>query len=470
MKDLLSKYTKEQFYRAHLTRDYRFDGRFFVAVHTTKIYCRPVCPARKAKLENLTFYLHAILAENDGFRPCMRCRPESAPGSSAWIGTSAVVRRAIRLMESNTFNIQQLVEQLGLGERWFRDLFTKEIGMNPQAYLLNQKLALARQLIDSTNPSMTEIAFQSGFQSIRRFNDAFKKKFKASPSAFKAKSTACHAEQFFYIRYRPPYDWQKLVDFFAFRAISGTENVTADLAYERLVIFNGVQGWIHISLAEKYQIKIQYRFEKPIPMFGFVARVKILLDSDADPMLIEKDLKQDKKLAKLLKKSEGLRIPGAINCFEIAVRAIIGQKISVKAARTILTRLTNLCGQRQRFDTNISLTTYFPTADDILKHDLSGLGLTKSKIESLTALAKAIVKKEICLDGTADFDGTCQKLQSIKGIGPWTVEYIAMRGLRNPNAFPATDLELKKKIKKYQLNPDLWCPWRSYAAIFLFSL
>ena len=152
-------------------------------------------------------------------------------------------------------------------------------------------------------------------------------------------------------------------------------------------------------------------------------------------MLIERDLKQDKKLEKLLKQSGGLRIPGAINCFEIAVRAIIGQKISVKAARTILTRLTELCGQIQKFDVNITLTKCFPTAEDILKHDLSNIGLPKSKIASLIAFAKAIVKKEICLDGTGDFDETCQKLQSIKGIGPWTVEYIAMRGLRNPDAF-----------------------------------
>ena len=471
MNTLNTKYSDEEFYRAHLTRDYRFDGKFFVAVKTTKIYCRPVCPARKAKLENLEFFMHATQAEDAGYRPCLRCRPETAPDSPAWVGTSATVRRAVRIMETTEIeclSVTKIAEKLGIGERWFRALFQQELGTSPQAFLLDRKLSLARNLLDNTSLSITDIALNSGFNSIRRFNDAFKKKFRATPGSFKQGLTVSNTQTLF-LRYRPPFDWHKLLHFFGQRAISGMEAVN-DGAYQRLFTYKNTFGWLNASQVDGYKIRIDFKFEKPVPMLDFNARVREMFDLDADPMMIEHDLKQDEKLKLLLEKHSGLRIPGAWSRFELAVRAIIGQKISVKAAKTVLNRLVKLCGEKQVFDTTIALTHVFPTPKNILQADLSSLGLTKAKTSTLKVLAQAVDNGEIVLDGTEDYETTCKKLLSIKGIGPWTVQYIAMRALRNPDAFPETDLELQKQIKSKNLDPSLWCPWRAYAAILLFNL
>ncbi|MEM9103265.1 MAG: AlkA N-terminal domain-containing protein [Pseudomonadota bacterium] len=471
MNILNTKYSNKVLYRAHLTRDFRFDGKFFVAVKTTKIYCRPVCPARKAKLENLEFFVHATQAEEAGYRPCLRCRPETAPGSPAWVGTSATVRRAVRIMETTEIellSVTNIAEQLGIGERWFRSLFQQELGTSPQAFLLDRKLSLARNLLDSSSLSITDIALNAGFKSIRRFNDAFKKKFGATPRSFKQCLKVSNSQTLF-IRYRPPFDWNKLLNFFKQRALFAMEEVNNGV-YQRLFTYKGISGWLKASKVDGYKIRIDFKLEKPAPMLDFNTRVREMFDLDADPMMIEHDLRQDKKLSFLLKEHSGLRIPGSWDRFELAVRAIIGQKISVKATRTVLIRLVELCGEKQTFDSTIALTHFFPTPKNILQADLSRLGLTKAKASTLTALAQAIDDGAIVLDGTEDYDVTCKKLLSIKGIGPWTVQYIAMRALRNPDAFPETDLEIQKQITLRNLDPALWHPWRAYAAILLFNL
>ena len=464
-------YDKQEFYRAHLTRDIRFDGKFFVAVKTTKIYCRPVCPARKAKLENLEFFIHAAQAEEAGYRPCLRCRPETAPGSAAWIGTSATIRRAVRMMESldlDSMSIKIIAEKLGIGERWLRELFQQQIGINPQAFLLNRKLNVARNLLDNSDLSTTEIALSSGFNSIRRFNDAFKTRFQQTPSSFKKKPSTSNLQSL-YLRYRPPFSWKAMMSFFSQRAIPAMESVT-NYTYQRLFTYKGVPGWMKASLVEDYKIKVDFKLNEITTMLDFVTRIKELFDLDADPMLIENDLKRDKKLKPLLKQHAGLRIPGCWDGFELAVRAVIGQKISVKAARTVLIRLVDLYGEKQVFDDSLQLTYLFPSPEKILSADLLKLGLTTAKAQTLKVLAQAVYDKELILDSTADYEETCKKLLSIKGIGPWTVEYIAMRGLKNPDAFPETDLEIKKRIKQFDLDPQKWIPWRAYAAILLFNL
>lgn len=464
-------YNKQEFYRAHLTRDIRFDGKFFVAVKTTKIYCRPVCPAKKAKLENLEFFIHAAQAEEAGYRPCLRCRPETAPGSAAWIGTSATVRRAIKMLDQfglETLSIKTMAEKLGIGERWLRELFQQQVGINPQAFLLNKKLSIARNLLDHSNLSITEIALSSGFNSIRRFNDAFKARFGQTPRSFK-KQPATSNLQVLYLRYRPPFSWEKLMRFFELRAIPAMESVHHNI-YQRLLTYLNVSGWMQASLVEDYKIKIEFKLNKTTAILDFVARVKAMFDLDADPMLIESDLKHDKKLKPLLKQHTGLRIPGCWDGFELAVRAVIGQRISVKAARTALIRLVDLYGEKQTFDDTLSLTHFFPTPESLLNADLSTLGLTTAKMQTLKALAQAVHDKTLILDGTADYDETCKKLLSIKGIGPWTVEYIAMRALKNPDAFPETDLEIQKRIKQFDLDPKKWIPWRAYGAVLLFNL
>lgn len=473
-------YDPEEFYKAHLARDFRFDGKFFVAVKTTQIYCRPVCPARKAKLENLEFFIHKVQAEEAGYRPCLRCRPETAPGSPAWLGTSDLVRRAVRMMDScalEDLNISQIAEKLGIGERWLRELFQEQVGSNPQAILISKKLDLARNLLDNSNLSITDIAFSSGFLSVRRFNDAFKNKFKKTPTECRTRANLSekNSESSFciYLNYRPPYAWSEILNFLKFRLIPGLEWVENN-AYQRLIALGDLRGWFKAShdseSAESHKIKIEFKLNTNANILELVSRVKNIFDVDADPMSIEKGLSEDHQLQPFLQQHQGLRIPGCWDGFELAVRAVLGQKISVKAAHTILGRIVNLCGEPQDLDQHFKLDKYFPSPENILKADLNNLGLPLSKIATLKELAQQFLNQELILDGTADFDQSCKKLLAIKGIGPWTVEYIAMRALRNPNAFPESDLELQKKIKKFNLDPKIWVPWRAYAAVLLWNI
>jgi AraC family transcriptional regulator of adaptative response / DNA-3-methyladenine glycosylase II len=464
-------YDRHEFYRAHLARDPRFDGKFFVAVKTTGIYCRPTCPARKAKLENLEFFIHKAQAEEAGFRPCLRCRPETAPGSAAWIGTSTTVQRAIRIMDRfalEEFSITDLATKLGIGERWLRELFQQQVGANPQSILLSKKLDAARNLLDQSSLSITDIAFSSGFQSIRRFNAAFKTRFQQTPSEMR-KEPLSKGQLKLQLSYRPPYAWKEMMKFFSYRAIPQIELVDEN-SYQRLITYGDIRGWFKIRNTENNKIAVEFKLNKNSNIVEFITRLKNIFDLDADPMAIENSLQEDEQLSPFLQQYPGLRIPGCWDGFELAVRAIVGQKISVKGARTILSRIVEICGEKQTFDESLPLKQFFPTPEHILTADLSNIGLTGARIDTLKSLAREVVNKTLILDGTADFEATCQRLLAIKGIGPWTVEYIAMRALRNPNGFPETDLELQKKISRLQLNPKLWSPWRAYAAILLWNL
>ena len=461
----------QEFYRAHLARDPRFDGKFFVAVKTTKIYCRPICPARKAHLKNLEFFIHKAQAEGAGYRPCLRCRPETAPGSAAWLGTSTTVQRALRIMERDALeelSIAELAIKLGIGERWLRELFQQQVGASPQAILLSKKLDLARHLLDTSSMSMTQVAFSAGFQSVRRFNSAFKARFHKTPSACRQAPLMKNTLRL-QLSYRPPYAWDSLLNFFSHRAIDTVECVDNN-SYQRLIALGNLRGWFKATVTPTNKMDIEFMFDHPANIVEFVARIKNLLDLDADPMKIDQSLQEDKQLRPWLQQYPGLRIAGCWDGFELAVRAIVGQKISVKGARTILGRLVALCGEAQTLDPTLPLTRYFPTPENLLTADLSNIGLTGARIATLKALAQAVLDQDIILDGTADFDDTCQQLLAIKGIGVWTVEYIAMRALRNPNAFPETDLELQKKITALKLQPKKWVPWRAYAAILLWNM
>lgn len=464
-------YDPTEFYRAHLARDPRFDGQFFVAVKTTKIYCRPTCPARKAKLQNLEFFIHAIEAEKAGYRPCLRCHPETAPGSAAWVGSPLVVERALRLMDAQALeelSIGNLADQLGVGERWLRQLFQQELGASPQQIVLSKKLDLARSLLDSSPLSVTEIAFSSGFQSLRRFNEAFKARFRKTPSDFR-KTPHLEAHPRIHLSYRPPYAWPTMLRYFEARALPGMEKVEGD-AYQRLFAHGSTRGWFKARPGPKHTLHIEFKLNQQWNLLEFIARLKNLFDLNADPMRINEALQEDPELRPHLNQHPGLRIPGCWDGFELAVRAIVGQRISVKAAHTLLTRLITLCGEKQSFDRSLALTHFFPSPEAILAADLSQIGLTRSRVETLKALAQAVASQSLILDGTADEAETRKKLLAIKGIGPWTVEYIAMRALRNPDGFPESDLELQKKIKRLQLDPKKWVPWRAYAAVLLFTI
>jgi len=464
-------YDKKEFYRAHLARDFRFDGKFFVAVKTTMIYCRPICPAKKAQLKNLEFFIHAAQAEEAGYRPCLRCRPETAPGSAAWNGTCATVQRAVRMMDSfalEDLSIKDLAAKLGIGSRWLSELFQQQVGASPQSILMSKKLDTARNLLDKSSLSITEIAYSSGFQSLRRFNDAFKIRFQKTPSAFR-KEPVSEGQLRLQLSYRPPYAWNNLISFFSHRAIPGTELVE-DNSYQRLITHGDIRGWFKATHSENNKIDIEFKLSKHANILEFIVRLKNIFDLDCDPMAIENCLQEDKKLKPFLQQHQGLRIPGCWDGFELAVRAVVGQKISVKAARTILGRIVEICGEQQTLDNSLQLERFFPSAENILAADLSNIGLPSARVATIKALANEVANKTLVLDGTADFVDTCKKLLAIKGVGPWTVEYIAMRALRNPNGFPETDLEIQKKIARLHLDPQKWVPWRAYGAILLWSI
>lgn len=461
------------FYRAHLAKDARFDGKFFVAVKTTGIYCRPTCPAKKARLENLEFFLAAELAESAGYRPCLRCRPESAPGSLAWLGKSAMVQAAIKMIEahaSDNLCVQSLADKLGISTRWLSALFSTEVGITPQKLILNKKLNLARGLLEHSSQSITDIAFAAGFNSLRRFNDAFKLRFGKAPSKFRqTPKNKASDSQCLYLRYRPPLCWENLLDFFQKRMLPEIETVTQQY-YLRVFSEGDLKGWFKLSLAKDYQIKVEFSFNQKICIVAFVNKIKAMLDLDACPLQVEYDLGQDLTLKPFLTQFSGIRVPGCFNNFELAVRTIIGQRISVKAAKTILQRLVQLCGKPQSIAEDLSLTHFFPEPEDILQADLSSIGLTKARVNTLKALATLITNETLNLSAAANYDETCKILHTIKGIGPWTVEYIAMRALKNPNAFPETDLEIQKKLKQYHFDPKKWVPWRAYGAILMYQI
>ena len=465
----MNEMSKKNFYEAHLSRDPRFDGKFFVAVKTTKIYCRPICPARKAKLENLNFYHRAEEAEEKGFRPCLRCRPETAPRSAAWQGTSATVQRALRIMDSSAregMSIAQLAENLGIGERWLHELFVKQLGVSPQKVLLTKKLDTARQLLDETSLSITEIALSSGFQSVRRFNDAFKERFGSSPRSLR-KSEGKTGVNRLTLNYRPPYNWNSVLSFLEKRSLKGIEFVEAGV-YHRSVTVSEGKGWLAVRKGQGNCLVVDFGFSGSVNLVEWVSRLRNFFDLDADPERIASTLKKDKFMKPIASQFPGLRVPGCWDGFEIALRAIVGQQISVKGAKTILERLILRCGGKGKFPTR-ELEYYFPTPEQVLKADLKGLGLTQTRLQTLKALAKAVHDGDVNVNGIGDYDETCKRLLAIKGIGPWTVDYIAMRALGNPNAFPESDLELKKQVSRFRLDPSQWEPWRSYGAIALWS-
>ncbi|WP_135080992.1 DNA-3-methyladenine glycosylase 2 family protein [Terasakiella sp. SH-1] len=457
-------------YQALKTRDVRFDGRFFTGVTSTGIFCRPVCPANTPKPENCTFFPSASAALNAGFRPCLRCRPESAPASAAWRGTETTVRRALRLIENGVLDegnkLETLCERLGIGERHLRRLFQQHLGASPKQIAQTRRLMFAKKLLVQTDISITEVALASGFNSQRRFNDAYQKTFGFPPSHERKTLQSrpqTTKETILYFSYRPPYDWQGLLAFFKERAIDGIEQVT-DHAYSRHISIDGHHGDITLTCeADKHRLKASIRHIPVQYLRDLSLKIRRMFDIDADPDAIAHDLSHDEALAPLIAQTPGLRLPGAWDSFEIAVRAIIGQQISVKGARTICSRLVG------RINTGL-----FPTPQDISEANLDGLGLTGRRITTLKTLAQNWQE----LDGAAPLEKTLQDLCSLPGIGPWTAHYIIMRSFCEPDIYPLDDLALLRGLEKLGLpatKKDLhmraenWRPWRAYGALYLWK-
>jgi AraC family transcriptional regulator of adaptative response / DNA-3-methyladenine glycosylase II len=450
--------------RARLSRDARFDGEFYLGVRTTGIYCRPVCPARAPAERNVRYFASAALAAQAGYRPCLRCRPESAPNSPAWNGTSTTVQRALLLIGQGALNagsLGDLALRLGIGERYLRKLFQRELGISPQAVALNQRLLFAKKLLAETSLPVTEVAFAAGFGSVRRFNSAVQKQFKLTPGALRGRRTvkATGPNIALQLQYRPPYDWEGVVGFFARHAVPGLESVSPG-CYRRNITTAGVPGSIAVSpVSGKNALRLELQLADHSQLMPVVARVRRMFDLDANPAAIRQALGQDRRLAHLLRRFPGIRSPGHWSLYEAAIRGIVGQQISTQAARGVIGRLAFALGG----NTDHAL---FPAAAGIAALGDEQFPMPGRRRETLRTLCRSCSAREDELDIGA--------LAALKGVGPWTVAMAAMRGNGQPDTFPAKDLGLEKAwaslpgpATTLQHHAASWRPWRSYAANLL---
>jgi AraC family transcriptional regulator of adaptative response / DNA-3-methyladenine glycosylase II len=487
---------KEACYRALKSRDARFDGLLFVGVTSTGIYCRPVCPARSAKFENCRFFCSAAAAQEAGFRPCLRCRPETAPDLASWRGTSNTVSRALALinegaLDGSAATVEKLADRLGIGERQLRRLFLQHLGASPIAVAQTRRVLFAKQLIHETQMPMTQVALAAGFGSLRRFNETFHDLFHRPPSAIRRKTSISHADApaTLRLRYRPPYDWDSMLAYLTARAIPGVEVVENGI-YHRTVEIEGFIGTVEVKhLPERQSLGVTIRFPNVKHLPAIVTRIRRLFDLGADIQTIDEHLSRDPFLAPLVANRPGLRAPGGWDGFELAVRAILGQQITVVAARRLAAQLVALHGRRVPVAarSHPGLTHVFPSAKRIAKAVELGLGMPKARQASLQALTEAAAVDANLFRPFGTIEEAIARLTAIRGVGEWTAHYIAIRALRETDAFPASDIGLLRSAAKldqangFQPNgarstpatllhrAESWRPWRAYAAQHLWA-
>jgi AraC family transcriptional regulator, regulatory protein of adaptative response / DNA-3-methyladenine glycosylase II len=476
----------EHCYQALKERDSRFDGRFFTAVKTTGIYCRPICPARTPLARNVVFYRHAATAEANGFRPCLRCRPDSLPGSPAWSGTSAVVCRSLRLIEKGFLDqngVDGLAGHVGLGSRQLRRLFVREIGTSPQRVAQTRRAHFARKLLEETQLSITEIAFASGYASLRRFNSAIKEHYNLAPQQLRSRSPSTNPALspwlMLKLPYQPPFSWSTLLAFFKTRLITGVETIRKD-SYLRLIANSNKPTLIEV-FPTAHEASLTLRITNPptAHLLPLVSRVRALFDLEADSLAITQKLEQDPIFTPWVQRFSGLRVPGTWCPWEMSVRALLGQQISVKAATTICQRIVLRYGELIPDSPDSELNRCFPTPAVLRTADLADMGLTSRRQQYLQKLAEYFCEHPLRDYQQWPTEQQLEQLYSLPGIGPWTQAYLAMRAWRDPDAFPAKDLGIVKAI--HQTEPDLhgkqleqraenWRPWRAYAACLLWQI
>jgi AraC family transcriptional regulator, regulatory protein of adaptative response / DNA-3-methyladenine glycosylase II len=439
----MKQLTPEACFRALQTRDARFDGRFFVGVISTGVYCRPVCPARTPKFEHCRFFSSAAAAQTAGLRPCLRCRPETAPEPASWRGTSNTVSRALALIAEGALDgnsdLTTLAARLGVGERQLRRLFQRHLGASPLAVAQTRRILFAKQLLHDTQMPMAQVAFAAGFSSVRRFNEIFRDLFRRPPSSLRrrGKHSDAQAPITLFIRYRPPYDWEAMLDYLAKRAIAGLEYVAGG-TYRRTALVDNVSGTVEVAhVPARNSLKVTIRIPR-VP---------------------------------------SLRTLPAIG---LAVRAVLGQQVSVQAARQLAGKLVAICGQKLPPESaEDRLMHLFPSATCLKEVDLRLLGMPARRRTTLHALADAAVSNPHLFEAQATIEEALAGLQNIPGIGPWTAEYIALRALREPDAFPASDVGLLRGAAglagarptpaKLLERAEPWRPWRACAAQHLWA-
>jgi AraC family transcriptional regulator of adaptative response / DNA-3-methyladenine glycosylase II len=470
-------------YRALRARDARFDGRFFVAVSSTHIYCRPVCTVKPPKRENCRFFLSAAAAEANGYRPCLRCRPELAPGNASIDATTRLAQAAASLMEDRALEregLDTLAARLGVTDRHLRRAFATEFGVSPVEFAQTQRLLLAKRLLTDTAMTVTDIAFASGFGSVRRFNALFRERYRLKPNELRGPRRASYRSHtttdglHFELSYRPPLDWRALTAFLGTRAIGGVEAVehgsyrrTVRIAFDRAEH----RGWIAVQASPaKPTLRVAVSPSLASVLPPVLSRVKTLMDLACHPAEVEKTL------GALAKAHPGLRVPGAFDGFEMAVRAIMGQQVSVAGARTLARRFAAQFGEP--IETPFAaLTTLFPTAGEVADRSpeaIAKIGMPGARARTIIALAGAVADGRLALVPAADIDATLETLRGLPGVGEWTAQYIAMRALSWPDAFPHTDLGVMKALgetsaRKVLAMGEAWRPWRAYAVLHLWQ-
>lgn len=465
----------EACFRALAAKDSRFDGLFYVGVRSTGIYCRCVCTARTPKPQNCAFYPNAAAAEQAGFRPCLLCRPELAPGRSRVDAVGRLAASAVRRIEDGALldtSIPDLAEELGVTDRHLRRAVTEQYGVSPVELAQTHRLLVAKRLLMDTGLPIGEVAMSSGFSSLRRFNALFKERYRLSPSEIRRKGKDRHESVVLEVGYRAPYDWEGMMAFLGHRAVPGVESV-ANGKYLRAATIIGpagtLSGWISVSPSptkNALKVEVSAGLLRAIPQV--LRRVRRLFDTSCEPEAIAE------VLGDLAADRPGLRVPGAFDGFEAATRAILGQQVSVVGARTMAGRLAEKFGEPVETPFE-NLTRSFPTAERIAQctvDDIASLGVIGKRAKALIEVAQAIVDKDLRLIPGADVERTIERLCQIEGVGQWTAHYIAMRALCYPDAFPHADLGLMKalgtkKPAEVLETAEKWRPWRAYAALHL---
>lgn len=465
---------EDVFYQAMLARDYRFDGKFFVGVKTTGIYCRPICPA-KPKRENVEFFSSAHKAEHSGYRPCLRCRPEAAPLSPAWYGTSSVVQRALKVIANKgpiLLSEDKFAEQFGVSARHLRRLFEDEIGQTPKQISDISRLNFARKLLVETQLPVMTVAMTSGFSSLRRFNDAFKKRFHKSPSEIRRKERTSSIQEgvTLSLSYRPPYDWDTILNYYRRHRIEGVEKIT-DSTYERIFRFENTLGVIQVSAEpETSSLKVNVYCSDVRSLLPVIQKIRQMFDLDSDPLLIANAFAQDKHLDQLWRKYPGLRIPKAWDSFEALITTVLGQLVSVEQATRLVGQLIKNYGEKIIHPLTQEEAYLFPTAEVLAKASLKEVGTTENRKKTVREVARLVALKKLVLSAEQDPDEFRKNLLNIPGIGPWSAEYTALRALGDTDSFPHTDLILKKVLEAHpKIKLDDIRPWRSYVAFYLWK-
>ena len=473
-------------YRALASRDGRFDGIFYVGVTSTGVYCRPICPAKTPRRKNCRFFATAAAAEKAAFRPCLRCRPELAPGLAPVdraqriaLAVTACLDERIGAGESG---LEAVAERFALSSRQLRRIVQKELGVSPMELLQTRRLLLAKQLLTETQLPVTEVAFASGFGSLRRFNDAFVKQYRMAPSQLRREAARPQRDgggtgtSTLQLAYRPPFDWEALREFLGARLVRDVEWVTSD-SYLRTVPLGGYTGWVRVSHAPvRRALLVEFTHTLSAVLPQLLERLRHLFDLSARPDLISAHLRKDPRLRGSVARHPGLRVPGAFDPFEMAVRAVLGQQVTVKAATTLAGRLAAAFGEK--------IVTPFPElsrlSPDVRRvakarvGDIAKLGIVGTRAASIVRLAEAFESGRLRLDAGQDPAPVLAGLLTLPGLGPWTAHYIAMRGLRWPDAFPKEDIAVRKNLggvtaRQAEGLSQTWRPWRSYAVMHIWK-